>query len=88
MVILTLYLWVVFSLYVSFSVKPNGFVAGFGQFLKWMIFAPIIFIFTIIFGFIFRNELKWLRTKWFCVSCKQFWKIMVNNEIQKMIMKK
>ena len=88
MELLIFYFFVMFYLYITFTVKPDEFTVGFAQFLKWMVFAPIIFIFTVVFGFIFRKELRWLRTKWFCVSCNQFWKIMVNNEIQKMMIRK
>jgi len=62
-------------MWIVFSEKPTEFGAFFGQGIKWVLFLPLFIIMTI-GTFIFRKKLRWLKSKWFLINCKQFWEFM------------
>jgi len=69
-------LWVAIA-FMFFAEKPMDFNSFVSKMLAWWCF-PVIFLAFIIVGYFTKDNLRWIKTKWFKVSTFQAWDFLVN----------
>ena len=50
-----------------------------GKFLAWLL-VPVLLILYLIFGFVARKRMRWLRKYWVLISFNQLWKFLTTNK--------